>query len=725
MLAAIGPTPVSGRNDPGAFPAQPHLRLPPTHGKTNHRGCGRARVRAGGRGTNRPFPPAPSRNKIDRLDDRRNDHEACRSRRVGGMRERVPFVPGARRLSPGAITMVEDLLSRLAMLQAGEYLFFVGAALLALQLLHERRWAASAVAVGCGLLWLSLHYSVSEYLKSLSADSFAEARDFDLQEALFWWRSLLDELHPMFPKLRLVLYTGVALSVFGALRWGLHRFAGVTARAYARVGTALAALLMTAGVYATTAEALSGFAAKGNEFAQVARNFDRPAPATTPARRDLDLYVYIGESTSVMNLGLYGYLRDTTPRLSRLQREDEGLLAFRHVLSTHVHTSQSLLEALSLGVDPREDVLPITQRKRHSLPRILLGAGVQTRLMSNQREQGTYEQAASILFRDSRNTFRMAQDRAARRTGASLPSRWDDEFFAAELARDGPDPPGPRVTFLHSYAGHGYYLDHIPPAFHQPVDALLSGLPRAQIGTDPPKDVSEWIDAYDSAMRYVDQSVAAAIGRVRQRPWPAVLVYFSDHGDSVFTGRAHDSARFRHEMARVPFLLYFNEAARREHRMLFERYQALASTGEVATLAQLPATLLDLLGIALQPASASSGWILTPVVGERIALSPILVREKAGTISLIRLGRDPVPPIAPNGARLVEQTDQDTRLFLGVRSGRIPPDDVCVGVPRSLEESARRTLIADCPPAGGISPASVSSARPAAARTGWATAHRN
>ena len=53
---------------------------------------------------------------------------------------------------------------------------------------------------------------------------------------------------------------------------------------------------------------------KGRELKRISKikNID-----TKLLSRDLDLFIYIGESTSVMNMGVYDYFRNTTPFLSK------------------------------------------------------------------------------------------------------------------------------------------------------------------------------------------------------------------------------------------------------------------------------------------------------------------------------------------------------------------------------------------------------------------------
>ena len=60
----------------------------------------------------------------------------------------------------------------------------------------------------------------------------------------------------------------------------------------------------------------------------------------------MNLIVHIGESTSSMNWSLYGYFRDTNPRLMSL--DENELMIFRNIFSTHTHTTPSLLDTLLL-----------------------------------------------------------------------------------------------------------------------------------------------------------------------------------------------------------------------------------------------------------------------------------------------------------------------------------------------------------------------------------------
>lgn len=569
---------------------------------------------------------------------------------------------------------------------SGEYLFFIGASLMAALLLARRRWVGATAVFGLAVLWLTFHLPVSLYLESLGADSFAEVRQFDLDEARFWAQTMGETVQPDFSLKKFLAYLAVSVISFYGLRWMFHR-RGLSSRLYVLSKLGLSMGLMALAFHQTTAKALAFYLENTEKFHATAANFSHPPPQLKLPAQPVDLVVYIGESTTTMNLQLYGYARPTTPELSRMAAMDPQLLVFDHVFATHAHTSRSLLEALSFGVDDSQKYLPITERRRISVVDVLRTAGVQPRLLSNQGQGGSWDQASSVIFRHSHNTFR------TRAQAADTP--WDDEFFEAQLRALEPPPAGkPQVVFLHSYAGHGPYHLNIAPRFRQPVDAQLQQLSPEQVVRNPGVSL-ERLEQYDAAMRYVDFSVSKTLQMFKHAERPTIVLYFADHGEGVYAGLGHDSARFRHEMARVPLLIYFNDAAARARPQQLARYRQLAGTGHTATLAQLPSTLLDLLGARIL--DAQTPMLQTPVVGEAAELPPIMVRQTVEGITFVNLSGQPAPAVTPLGLPLFDRTDEDTRRYIEARTHTQVAQQACKQPARTLEEMSRHTLVLRCP----------------------------
>lgn len=583
---------------------------------------------------------------------------------------------------------------------AAEYLFFVGATYLSLMLLQRRRRVGGLLCFSLGLAWLLFHLPVSLYLDSLGIDSFAETRHVDLHEAWFWLQTMGGAIEPVFSGRKFIVYLLASWVSFHALRRGLA-ITRLPARVRVLAKLSVAVTLMAVAVHMTASNALATYLGNSELFLTAAKNFDNPAPEILHGRNRTHLVVYIGESTSVMNMGLYGYPRDTTPRLAERARTDPNLIVFHHVFSTHTHTTGSLLEALSLGLQRGQEFLPIHLRRRLSVVDVLHQAGFDTVLLSNQGLDGAWSQASSVIFRRAHKVFRVMRQDMEQPASSQLP-RWDDEFFAQEIDRLDLQRARerPLALFLHSYAGHGRYEANIPERFRVKVDNRLAPLAQHQVLDDPTLSV-DTLEHYDAAIRYVDYSVDRIIRRVEQSPQPIILVYFSDHGDAAFAQRGHDSARFKHEMARVPLLVYFNDAARREQPATHARYQALARSQATATLAQLATTLMDLVQLQPQP-SAGSEPLLTPLPGEKTQLPPILVRQTPEGTSFVNLNGFALQPTASaSGARIIDRTDADTRAFVALQAQRRQRQESCRNAGTSFEALSRSILLAGCTHASG------------------------
>lgn len=560
-------------------------------------------------------------------------------------------------------------------------------------------WAA-ACAFAMGLAWMLYSPGIITWIGHLGSDSFSEAQNFDLTEAFNFLQSLKqvvrrESLRDTGLIIALGLPLAAAIHAVGPL---IRRGLGGT-RIAAVIVTACTLILITFGLQIFPA--VSAFQNNSDLYQATYDNFHEHHAAKAggvvfhrETINDLTVVVYIGESTSSLNMGIYGYPRQTTPELATFQSENDGMLVFYNVFSTHVHTAPSLLEALSVGVDAKEDFLPIANRRRISIVDLLNRAGIPSTLISNQGSAGTWNNLAStVVFRnigDKEFSFNSAYlgelEHKAKRP-------LDHEFLGPALDRRGLlHGNGPNIVFLHSYAGHGPYLRNIPEEFKRPVDEFLTTRSAASIvgdGITDPSGVVRKIDQYDSAVRYIDHSIASIMRRVKASPLPSVFVYFSDHGEAVYAGRRHDSSRFLHEMARVPLIVYFNEAAARRYPDILKRFHRASSQRRVATLAQLPASLLSLFGLGV------NGIVYGGVGLDDVeALPPILTRKTGSGYSHVLLG--PHKYLGRETSNSRDVIDSDTYLLLATRRPEFDDTKLCQHESNSVGKALRGALVADC-----------------------------
>jgi len=558
-------------------------------------------------------------------------------------------------------------------------------------LFSRRKWNSATIAFLAGTLWLFYVPSISWITGNLGMDSIDETKGFDNTEALFWVSTIIHSIKPL-PDTYLYFIGYLLLSAitYFLLNYLLKRPAFEKRRYF--IQTIVSAILILCSLVMVFRDSVWLFMRNSNELAITKNNFENQIPAVRHSGHNIDVIVYIGESLSVFDMGVYGYPRNTTPNLSRMALENRNLLVYHNVFSTHTHTSKSLLEALSLPVDRNENFLPITQRKRISLVDMLRKAGLPSRLICNQGMTGTWSQTATIIFRNAEKTFSV-DSCILGNNDTVLKKPWDHDFFMRHLALDQNhgDASPPFVTFLHSYAGHGPYLENIPEEFRKPVDNYFAVNASKRI-TESGIELKDQIEGYDSAMRYADFTVSQVIDYIKTLKKPTVMVMFSDHGESVYTARGHDSARFIHEMARIPFIIYFNDAAIKKYPDLYNRYRHLSETREIATLAQLSSVIADLSGVRLINSSDSTKY-LSPLIGEPCFHPPIIVREVKSGLTYVNLNK--TEPVIPEnfGYHITDATDPATTEFVRSRGQNIPPDKRDDRSTTSLERQRRSELI--------------------------------
>jgi len=502
----------------------------------------------------------------------------------------------------------------------------VGLFCLSILQLWKKHYKRGVALLAFGLGWLFLYdnfaNSVRLYISNLGSDSFAEAQAFKLGEAATYLTTLLP-----------LLYKSDAIGFFLAfiltLACGFFVATLIRQVSDGKLILMLPVMLVVVPTFFALNGIWSKYTINSNYYENMVGNYSALGVPETVSKSDKrpTVITYIGESTSALQLGLYGYFRNNTPFLSNKLETSPNFLRFDNVFSTHVHTQQSLIEALS--VPERYDAViskTIENRKRVSIVKILEESGIQTALISNQARSGSWNLVDPIIFHNVSHAVRSIESTFASTMEWGI-ERPDEGVFLAENLADTLKNRDAKAIFLHSYAGHVYYDRHIPEEYKVPVDDLLEQLPPGKIfDTSIMGNFDRFIERLensDMAYNYVDHNLERVFSVVDSSSEPLVIVYFSDHGDARYGGMAHDSAMYRHEMARIPFVIYFNDVAKEQFPEMFAKYESLSKTGSTASLAQYPDTLLNMLEVKL-PESMSLGLIGTE---ELKANLPIIFRN--------------------------------------------------------------------------------------------------
>jgi len=568
--------------------------------------------------------------------------------------------------------------------------------------LYRRRTGLALLAVVAALILVFVYKPLFSALPELGIDSLRDGSNFDLREATFFletfgYQTLAFKWVGYWVVFYLVAVAGLG---FAGKRLALRypaRTRGLNLH-YAVAGLIALPPMANVGY-----KAWQGISTASEELASLERNFAGHSgefAVTAAPDNDLSVLLYIGESTSSMHWSLYGYPRDTTPRLRALERGGH-LLRFDHVVSPHVHTSDSLIEALSVGAngtDRAAQPKTIYEKPRISVVDLLNQAGIQTAFFSNQSRGGTWNAASRIVFRNARLS-RYSTDRALGNLDFMDDTRPLDHVYLPNALNymGSAQGAGTRLVVFHSYAGHGDYKDFIPAAFRTPLDDFYRGVtPAAAFGRSSELASFEQAEGYDGAMRYLDSNLAGAFAAIDAIEKPIVALYFSDHGESPTSGVGHDSSRFVWEMGQVPLVLHFNPAARRQYGDLYRKYEALSQARRSASLTALPDLLFDLLGVGIVERSGDARAIRQCDFGSAACVPTYHVVRKRldGTTSYVIL------PDAADPGSIAATNDSDRAsitAFLARKRRRLDPGgQICLHRSNSLASILRARAVADC-----------------------------
>ena len=246
---------------------------------------------------------------------------------------------------------------------------------------------------------------------------------------------------------------------------------------------------------------------------------DARLPALAPGARPPLVVMVVGETARADHFGLNGYARDTTPELARA-----GVVSFRNAWSCGTNTAASVPCMFSpLGREAFIDRKANTE----GLADVLQRAGLAVLWLDNQAGgcKGVCDRVTKV-------------DDTALAAGAA-PGQCTDGECLDEVMLRGLDqriaqlPPERRargvVVFMHQMGSHGpaYHLRSPPPFKRYQPDCTTNAL--QQCARD------QVVNAYDNTIAYTDQFLADTIGwlKAREKDWAPVLVYLSDHGESL------------------------------------------------------------------------------------------------------------------------------------------------------------------------------------------------
>lgn len=247
-----------------------------------------------------------------------------------------------------------------------------------------------------------------------------------------------------------------------------------------------------------------------------------------------DLYVLvIGETSRVGNWELFGYERETNPRLIRRTDIVRFPLAISQSNTTHKCVPMMLTNVTTETFDSIMYCKSITTAFKE--------AGYYTAFFSNQAKNGSYtqffsEEADTVNYLEEADHFDMNL----------LPLL--DNLIHDNSGRK-------QFVILHSYGSHFNYKERYPDqySYFEPDNASNANKNnRAQL-----------INAYDNSIRYTDHFLDSIISMVEATGRRSAVIFSSDHGEDIFDdsrGRfLHASPTPTYYQLHVPMFVWMSE----------------------------------------------------------------------------------------------------------------------------------------------------------------------
>ncbi|ECS6719352.1 kdo(2)-lipid A phosphoethanolamine 7''-transferase [Salmonella enterica subsp. enterica serovar Newport] len=310
-----------------------------------------------------------------------------------------------------------------------------------------------------------------------------------------------------------------------------------------------------------------------NSLINPARKFTYVAPKDGD-----DTYVVfiIGETTRWDHMGIFGYERNTTPKLA----QEKNLAAFRgYSCDTATKLSLRCMFVREGGADNN----PQRTLKEQNVFAVLKQLGFNSDLYAMQSEMWFYSNtmADNISYREQIGA-------EPRNRGKTV----DDMLLIDEMQNSlAQNPEGKHLIILHTKGSHFNYTQRYPRSYAQ-------WKPEC-IGVDSGCTKVQMINSYDNSVTYVDHFITSVFDQLRDKK--AIVFYAADHGESI-NEREHLHGTPRNmappEQFRVPMLVWMSDKylASPQHAQMFAHLKQQAEIKVPRRHVELYDTIMGCLG---------------------------------------------------------------------------------------------------------------------------------
>ncbi len=314
-----------------------------------------------------------------------------------------------------------------------------------------------------------------------------------------------------------------------------------------------------------------------SQYHETSKGFTYQAHCELADTASMITVVVVGETARADNFGIYGYNRDTTPRLKAM---GDDLAVCRDVITMSNTTHKSVPLLMTDIACQRWDSI----YHRKGMISAFVEAGYKTAYYSNQRRNHAFidffgEEADEVVFtKDSVSMVTNVSDDALK----ALVSKRLENYDGGKL-----------LIVLHCYGSHFNYRDRYPKegAFFNPDNVIAASPGQRKI----------LVNAYDNTIRFDDNLLGDIIDMLKSKEVPSLMVFTSDHGEDIYDDSRnrflHASPLPTYYQLRVPLLFWASDEYKSEQP---ERWRQLLAHRDIPMNSNMVFfhTILDLNAIS-------------------------------------------------------------------------------------------------------------------------------
>ncbi len=266
----------------------------------------------------------------------------------------------------------------------------------------------------------------------------------------------------------------------------------------------------------------------------------------------------IGESLNKYHMSTYGYLRNTTPRLSELANKN-SILLFNNTYPNYTQTMQALSFALTEANQ--------YNRKKYfdslSIINIFNKASFDTYWITNQIMLSNFDNLISILGYDAKHLVQLNHHH-----GMESIFSYDGKSIEALKKILDKKTTKNRLIIIHLQGSHFAYSLRYP---HDKFSKFKDKITQLEFGKYyKNKEVND----YDNSVYYNDYIIANLLKLLQKQQGANALLYFSDHSEDVLRGYKHHTPNLTPEMGQIPMIIWLSEDYKNKYKY---KYKILAT----------------------------------------------------------------------------------------------------------------------------------------------------